>query len=146
MKGEKIMKKTKVVSVVLAVVMLFSVVSVSVFADTWTTSGSIGSFSCDGTLTMRSSYASTEAYAYNNSLSAQTIRVNTQCVVEYDDGDIDIDFTSYGDESVPKKGSTSASAYVAMEKVVSAVYAEFYFLMNGEDETLGIDIERGTDF
>ena len=140
------MKKTKAVSIILAVVMLFSVVSVSVFADSWTTSGSLGSFSCDGTLTMRSSFATTEAYAYNNSLSAQIIRVNTQCVVEYDDGEVDIDFTDYGDESVPKRGSTSASAAVNIQGVVSAIYAEFYFLQNGADETLGIDIERGTDF
>ena len=140
------MKKTKAISIILAVVMLFSLVSISVFADSWTTSGSLGSFSCDGTLTMRSSFATTEAYAYNNSLSAQTIRVNTQCVVEYDDGEVDIDFTDYGDESVPKRGSTSASAAVNIRGVVSAIYAEFYFLQNGADETLGIDIERGTDF
>lgn len=140
------MKKTKAISIILAVVMLFSLVSISVFADSWTTSGSLGSFSCDGTLTMRSSFATTDAYAYNNSLSAQTIRVNTQCVVEYDDGEVDIDFTDYGDESVPKRGSTSASAAVNIRGVVSAIYAEFYFLQNGADETLGIDIERGTDF
>lgn len=140
------MKKTKAISIILAVVMLFSLVSISVFADSWTTSGSLGSFSSNGTLIMRSSFATTEAYAYNNSLSAQTIRVNTQCVVEYDDGEVDIDFTDYGDESVPKRGSTSASAAVNIRGVVSAIYAEFYFLQNGADETLGIDIERGTDF
>ena len=135
----------KMMSICLVVVMVFTLTTVNILADEWSDNVGLNGSSCYADLTFSGSSATATASMTNNGLSARTARIGSQVVVTFDN-DESIDYDMGNSRTLSGGQTISSTSSASGNGLVDAVYSEYYFTFDGEDETLVIDVFRGSDF